>query len=281
MSKTTSARAFGHHGVGGQLAWADPDSGLSFSFLTDGHDRNLLAEGPRRAAINNRAGAVEARSEPLRPRPRRPPTGPLASGTRSRTRGARAGELQPGRPVGAGGRRRPDHEAFASEQRRLTYAELDARANRLAHHLAAQDVGPGDFVGLHLLNGSEYLEGMLATYKLRAVPVNVNYRYVEDELEYLYRDAGLVALIHHRQFAPSVTAVAPHRVPAPHHDLGRRRSRRRAPGSVDYDGALTAADDAGTSDLARPTTSTSRTRGARPACPRACSGGTRTSSSGP
>ena len=71
-------------------------------------------------------------------------------------------------------------------------------------------------MGLHLLNGSEYLEGMLATYKLRAVPVNVNYRYVEDELEYLYRDAGLVALIHHRQFAPSVTAVAPHRVPAPH-----------------------------------------------------------------
>ena len=70
-------------------------------------------------------------------------------------------------------------------------------------------MGPGDFVGLHLLNGSEYLEGMLATYKLRAVPVNVNYRYVEDELEYLYRDAGLVALIHHRQFAPSVTAVAP------------------------------------------------------------------------
>ena len=50
-------------------------------------------------------------------------------------------------------------------------------------------IGREDKVGLHLQNGSEYLEGMLAAFKLRAVPINVNYRYVEDELRYLLDDA--------------------------------------------------------------------------------------------
>lgn len=58
MGKTTSPRAFGHHGAGGQTAWADPDSGLSFCFLTNGLDVNPLTEGRRRAALSNRAGAL-------------------------------------------------------------------------------------------------------------------------------------------------------------------------------------------------------------------------------
>ena len=95
-------------------------------------------------------------------------------------------------------------EAIVAGARRLTYAELDARADRLAHHLAASGVGPGDTVGIQLANGTEYVEAMLACFKIRAVPVNVNYRYVTRELEYLYRDAGLVALIFHRRFAPAV-----------------------------------------------------------------------------
>ncbi|HLI53767.1 MAG TPA: acyl-CoA synthetase [Acidimicrobiales bacterium] len=101
----------------------------------------------------------------------------------------------------------PDREALVTPARRLTYAGLDERANRLANWLAARGVGPGDHVGLHLFNGTEYLEGMLAAFKLRAVPVNVNYRYVERELAYLYDNADLVAVIAHRQFAPVVEAV--------------------------------------------------------------------------
>ena len=79
----------------------------------------------------------------------------------------------------------PDHLALVCAERRLTYAELDARANRLAHALAARGVRVGDHVALYLYNSTEYLEGMLAAFKLRAVPINVNYRYVEDELRYL------------------------------------------------------------------------------------------------
>ena len=87
-------------------------------------------------------------------------------------------------------------EAVVVGDVRLTYAELDERANRLAHALASAGVGPGDRVGLVLRNGHEYLEGMLAAFKLRALAVNVNYRYTADELAYLFADADVAAIIH-------------------------------------------------------------------------------------
>ena len=98
----------------------------------------------------------------------------------------------------------PDQPAVVADDRRLTYAELDGRANRLAHHLEGAGVGPGDRVGLQLVNGSEYLEAMLACFKIRAVPVNINYRYVASELRYLYEDAGLVGLVFNSTFSPAV-----------------------------------------------------------------------------
>ena len=103
----------------------------------------------------------------------------------------------------------PEREAIIHGDRRLTYAALDDRAGRLAAVLAAAGVGPGDHVGLHLWNSTEYLEGMLAAFKLRAVPVNINYRYVTDELRYLFEDAGLVALVHEPAFAASIDGARP------------------------------------------------------------------------
>src|SRR5207253_1597086 len=102
----------------------------------------------------------------------------------------------------------PEHEAMVAGGRRLTYRELDERANRLAHHLLAAGVSAGDHVGLQLLNGTEYVEGMLGAFKIRAVPINVNYRYVDAELAHLFDDADLVAVVLHRQFSPRVAAVA-------------------------------------------------------------------------
>jgi acyl-CoA synthetase (AMP-forming)/AMP-acid ligase II len=98
----------------------------------------------------------------------------------------------------------PDREVVVTDERRLTYRELDDRANRLANYLAEAGVGPDDPVGLQMVNGTEYLEAMLAAFKLRAIPINVNYRYVERELRYLYDDASLIALIYHRQFGVPV-----------------------------------------------------------------------------
>ncbi len=77
----------------------------------------------------------------------------------------------------------PDQTALVSGARRLTYAQLDRRANRLAHYLETAGIGPGDRFGVQLVNGTEYLEVMLACFKIRAIPINVNYRYVAAELE--------------------------------------------------------------------------------------------------
>ncbi len=101
-----------------------------------------------------------------------------------------------------------DHPGTGAE-RRLTYAELDAAANRVAHHLLDSGIRPGEHLGLHLYNGIEYLQTVLGCLKARIVPVNVNYRYVEEELVYLYRDADLVALVFDAEFAGRVAAALP------------------------------------------------------------------------
>jgi acyl-CoA synthetase (AMP-forming)/AMP-acid ligase II len=103
---------------------------------------------------------------------------------------------------------RPDNPALVCEQRRLSYRELDERASRLANYWQSLGFGRGDHIGLQLRNGSEYIEGMLAAYKIRAVPININYNYVEAELAYIYDNADLVGLVCHRQFVPLAATVA-------------------------------------------------------------------------
>jgi 3-oxocholest-4-en-26-oate---CoA ligase len=101
----------------------------------------------------------------------------------------------------------PSRIAVVSGDTQLTYAELEARANRLAHFLRSRGVGPGQHVGLHLWNGNEFLEGMLAAFKLRAVPININYRYVADELAYVCSNADLVAVLTQSDYAATLTSV--------------------------------------------------------------------------
>ncbi|MFF4020047.1 acyl-CoA synthetase [Streptomyces sp. NPDC001843] len=101
-----------------------------------------------------------------------------------------------------------DHPGTGAE-RRLTYAALDSAANRVAHHLIDRGIRPGEHLGLHLYNGVEYLQTVLGCLKARIVPVNVNYRYVEEELVYLYRDADLVALVFDAEFGDRVAAALP------------------------------------------------------------------------
>ena len=101
-----------------------------------------------------------------------------------------------------------DHPGTGAE-RRLTYAELDAAAGRVGHHLLDSGIRPGEHLGLHLYNGVEYLQTVLGCLKARIVPVNVNYRYVEEELAYLYRDADLAALVFDAEFTDRVAAARP------------------------------------------------------------------------
>ena len=97
-----------------------------------------------------------------------------------------------------------DRVAVACADESRTYAELDERANRLAHHLAACGVGVGDHVGFCVRNSVRAIETMLAVYKLRAVTINVNYRYTATEIEYVLDNADVVALVHDQEFAAAV-----------------------------------------------------------------------------
>ncbi|MFI5041442.1 MAG: acyl-CoA synthetase [Acidimicrobiales bacterium] len=107
----------------------------------------------------------------------------------------------------------PEREALVCGDQRRTYAQIEERSNRLASWMRDRGVGPGDFVGLYLRNGAEYIEAMWAAYKLRAVPVNVNYRYVADELLQLFTDGGVVGVVHDAGFGARMEEVA-RRVPS-------------------------------------------------------------------
>src|SRR5580700_11590281 len=101
----------------------------------------------------------------------------------------------------------PNKPALVSGTQKLTFAELDTRATRLANGLTERGVRAGDHVGLYLYNGAEFLEAMLGAFKIRAVPININYRYVEEELAYLFSNADLVALLAQRELVPRALAV--------------------------------------------------------------------------
>src|SRR4051812_27291606 len=88
-----------------------------------------------------------------------------------------------------------------------TFGDLDERANRLGHHLMASGVEPGQHVGIYATNSVEWMEALIAVLKIRAVPININYRYVEDELRYLFDNADLVGLVYREEFGPRVAAV--------------------------------------------------------------------------
>jgi acyl-CoA synthetase (AMP-forming)/AMP-acid ligase II len=103
----------------------------------------------------------------------------------------------------------PDKPALKVGARVVTYAELEAESNKLAHHLSSRGVGPGDHVGVYAKNSVEHVVAVLAVVKVRAVNINVNYRYVEGELNYLFDNADMVALIHERPYAPIVAACYP------------------------------------------------------------------------
>lgn len=101
----------------------------------------------------------------------------------------------------------PDREAVVWRDTRLTYRQLDRRANRLAHGLEAIGLGAGDHMGILTYSRPEYLETMVAAYKVRAVPVNVNYRYVAEEMAYLFDNAQLRVLVLEAGFLPLVESI--------------------------------------------------------------------------
>lgn len=103
----------------------------------------------------------------------------------------------------------PDRVALICGDDQLTYAQLEEKANRLAHYLIDQGVKKDDKVGLYCRNRNEIVIAMLGIVKAGAILVNVNFRYVEGELKYLFENSDMVALVHERRYAGRVANVLP------------------------------------------------------------------------
>jgi fatty-acyl-CoA synthase len=117
---------------------------------------------------------------------------------------------------------RPEQDCLVFRDRRYTWADVTERTRRLANHLIASGLGchtersdltchesGQDHLAIYLFNGNEYLEAMLGAFKARVAPLNVNYRYVEEELLYLLADSRATAIILHSRFAATLAAVLP------------------------------------------------------------------------
>jgi acyl-CoA synthetase (AMP-forming)/AMP-acid ligase II len=103
----------------------------------------------------------------------------------------------------------PDRVAIIGGDEQLTYAQLEEKANRLAHYLIDQGVKKDDKIGLYCRNRIEIVIAMLGIVKAGAILVNVNFRYVEGELKYLFENSDMVALVHERRYADRVANVLP------------------------------------------------------------------------
>ena len=104
----------------------------------------------------------------------------------------------------------PDREAIVHGSTRLTYKELDARSNKAANALKKLGIKKGSHIGIYAFNCVEWLEIMLGAYKLCAIPININYRYVEEELKYLIDNADMEAIFYHRQFSNKLENIKSH-----------------------------------------------------------------------
>jgi fatty-acyl-CoA synthase len=146
----------------------------------------------------------------------------------------------------------PDRECIVFRDRRLDWAEVTDRTRRLGHVLRAHGLGcrqersalrgwesGQDHMALYLRNGNEYLEGMLGAFKARCAPFNVNYRYVEEELLYLFENSRARAVVYHAEFAPLLERI---RARLPRLELliqvDDDSGQPLLPGALDYEQAL-------------------------------------------
>ncbi|QXJ23238.1 acyl-CoA synthetase [Actinomadura graeca] len=135
----------------------------------------------------------------------------------------------------------PDRPALVAGDRRRTYRELDERASRAGHHLAGAGVRPGEHVAILACNRVEWIEAMFGAFKIRAVPVPVNFRYVAAELRHVLADSDAVALIGERALLEAVGEIRADLPRLRHVVVLEDGGTAEIPGAVEYEKALAAA----------------------------------------
>ncbi len=134
----------------------------------------------------------------------------------------------------------PERDAIICGSRRVSWAAFEDRSGRLASHLWTEGVRPGDKVAIDATNRPEYLEAFFAALRIGAAPVNVNYRYVADEVRYVLENSGARALIHDPEFATAAVDAVTH-LGSSKHDQAVAVLET----GTDYEAALAAADPTG------------------------------------
>jgi acyl-CoA synthetase (AMP-forming)/AMP-acid ligase II len=117
---------------------------------------------------------------------------------------------------------RPDDDCLVFRDRRFSWSEITDRTRQLANYLIGCGLGchtersevqnhesGQDHLAIYLHNGNEYLESMLGAFKARVAPLNVNYKYVAEELQYILTDSNVRAIVVHSEFAPTLAEVLP------------------------------------------------------------------------
>jgi acyl-CoA synthetase (AMP-forming)/AMP-acid ligase II len=102
----------------------------------------------------------------------------------------------------------PDAPALAQGDRTVSWADMDSRAARLSGALTAAGLDPRARVAIDLYNSNEWMESFYGSLKGRHVPVSINYRYLDEELEYLLENSDAEALIYHASLGETVLRVA-------------------------------------------------------------------------
>jgi len=101
----------------------------------------------------------------------------------------------------------PDREAVICGDQRATYKHFDEKSNQFSRYLLSVGLGKGDHIGIYAYNSIEWIEAMIACYKIGAVPININYRYVEEELHYIFQDADIKAVIYDNEFSERLNNI--------------------------------------------------------------------------
>jgi 3-oxocholest-4-en-26-oate---CoA ligase len=101
----------------------------------------------------------------------------------------------------------PDAQCQVQGDRRLTWSDVDRRANGIARTLLDRGAAAQDKVAQYLYNCPEYIESMFGAFKAGLVPINTNYRYQDDELVYLWDNADCVAVAFHGVFAGTIERI--------------------------------------------------------------------------
>ena len=102
----------------------------------------------------------------------------------------------------------PDNDALICGEDVVSWKSYDSRSSKVASALTNAGLGANSKAGLYLNNSNEYLIGQNAIFKIGGVPINVNYRYVEEELIYLLNNSDAEAVFYHACYSSRIKKIA-------------------------------------------------------------------------